>query len=297
MPTLVTQNPLQLTTQNGFESNNNSIDGGTPAPTQFSLVQNISASSDVTFNTMIQAQDENLVIWNSANTQNMVLGYGFISGSNLVFGTGTIEQGTGMSVTENYTHSGSLVVNGAVSFGKMVIDYETFEVLNESGSTKFGDDLADNHERTGSVRVKANSVNLFPDDSVIVKFSDDEDFSLGRQNVLVTERAVAAKITGDSNANLAYLRGTYAKKASSITNNTASFTATTSSLPTTTELSQSVTSLADFQFFNNGMLMEYSGLSIKQDGDNFLLKVDSSELGYDIVDGSSEIVAYGKFNV
>ena len=132
---------------------------------------------------------------------------------------------------------------------------------------------------------------------MIVKFSDDEDFSLGRQNVLVTERAVAAKITGDSNANLAYLRGTYAKKASSITNNTASFTATTSSLPTTTELSQSVTSLADFQFFNNGMLMEYSGLSIKQDGDNFLLKVDSSELGYDIVDGSSEIVAYGKFNV
>ena len=93
------------------------------------------------------------------------------------------------------------------------------------------------------------------------------------------------------------MRGTYAKKASSITNNTASFTATTSSLPTTTELSQSVTSLADFQFFNNGMLMEYSGLSIKQDGDNFLLKVDSSELGYDIVDGSSEIVAYGKFNV
>ena len=37
--------------------------------------------------------------------------------------------------------------------------------------------------------------------------------------------------------------------------------------------------------------------NIKQDGDNFLLKVDSSELGYDIVDGSSEIVAYGKFNV
>ena len=294
MPTLITQNPLQISTQNGIVSSDNQINGTSTAPTEFSLLQNISTGSDVTFNTVQQSQTETIVLANENDaSQNMVLGYGFISGSNLVFGTGT--GGDGMGISENYTHSGSLVVNGDVSFGEMVIDYETFEILNRSGSTKMGDSIDDDiHERTGSLKIAAGSAMTFLD-TVIVDINNGNSFAQARQNALVTERAVAEVLTGDVLGNLNHLRYNVPRKASSAINNTtASFSAVTSSFPEGSTLTNPVTVVEDFLFFNNGMLMEPVGLSIRQNGDNFLLHVNTSSIGYPI-DGDSEIVGWGKF--
>ena len=152
MPTLITQNPLQISTQNGIVSSDNQINGTSTAPTEFSLLQNISTGSDVTFNTVQQSQTETIVLANENDaSQNMVLGYGFISGSNLVFGTGT--GGDGMGISENYTHSGSLVVNGDVSFSsshfKISLSSYVYPSLAITGSTiipcKIGDLISDSN--------------------------------------------------------------------------------------------------------------------------------------------------------
>ena len=51
----------------------------------------------------------------------------------------------------------------------------------------------------------------------------------------------------------------------------------------------------DFSFFINGAYMEHDALTIQQDGGQFLLKVDSDEIGYTL-ESDDEIIAHGKFN-
>ena len=66
-----------------------------------------------------------------------------------------------------------------------------------------------------------------------------------------------------------------------------------------TEISND-TSLADgsendFIFFINGQYMEHDALTIQQAGSNFLLKVDTSSMGY-VLESDDEILGIGKFN-
>ena len=81
------------------------------------------------------------------------------------------------------------------------------------------------------------------------------------------------------------------KNASSVTNNTASFTAVTASAP------DGITSTSenDFLFWNNGQVMEHDALTIQQSGSTFLLIVDGSSLGYNL-ETDDEIKAWGKFD-
>ena len=55
------------------------------------------------------------------------------------------------------------------------------------------------------------------------------------------------------------------------------------------------TSKDDFMFFSNGVFLETDALTIQQDGGQFLLKVDSDEIGYTL-ESDDEIIAHGKFN-
>ena len=84
-----------------------------------------------------------------------------------------------------------------------------------------------------------------------------------------------AKSYADSNVGAStvepYLRKNYNKVATSILNNTASFTAVTASAPD----GITATSETDFLFFNNGQIMEHDAITIQQAGSTFLLKVDS----------------------
>jgi len=98
-----------------------------------------------------------------------------------------------------------------------------------------------------------------------------------------------------------FLRKSYVKKAASFSGavtlndisgyETASFTATMASAPS------GLTSVGenDFVFFLNGQYMEHDALEVQQNGSNFLLKVNTSSIGY-VLEGDDEIIAHGKFD-
>ena len=88
-----------------------------------------------------------------------------------------------------------------------------------------------------------------------------------------------------------YLRKSFVKKAASLTNNTASFTAVTASAP----YGMLSTNENDFMFFINGQYMEHDALTVKQSGSNFLLNVDASSIGYNL-ESDDEVLAFGKFD-
>jgi len=87
-----------------------------------------------------------------------------------------------------------------------------------------------------------------------------------------------------------YLRKNYNKTASSVSNNTASFSAVTASAGSLT-----ATNEGDYLFFNNGQIMEHDALTIQQSGSTFMLISDPTSLGYNL-DSLDEIKAWGKFN-
>ena len=98
-----------------------------------------------------------------------------------------------------------------------------------------------------------------------------------------------------------FLRKSYVKKAASFSgvatlNNisgyeTASFTATMASAPSgLTTVGEN-----DFVFFLNGQYMEHDALEIQQNGSNFLLKVNTTSIGY-VLESDDEIIAHGKFD-
>ena len=212
----------------------------------------------------------------------MVLGYQFISGSNLTFTTD--EQG----ISENYTHEDDITINGNVNFLSASAEQENTIRIESSGSTKFGDTLDDLHQITGSFNV-TGSMSL---NGTTLSVSDNSDISLARQNVVVTERVGSIVLGGDTITENNYLRKVYAKKADTISNSTASFSATTASIAT----GMTTTSVHDFQFFINGMIMEFDALTIQQNPANeFELHINTDSLGYNL-QSDDEIVAWGKFN-
>ncbi len=98
-----------------------------------------------------------------------------------------------------------------------------------------------------------------------------------------------------------FLRKSYVKKvasfAGSVTLNeftgysTASFTAASASAPSgLTAVDEN-----DFVFFLNGQYMEHDALEIQQSGSSFLLKVNTTSIGY-VLESDDEILAHGKFN-
>ena len=88
-----------------------------------------------------------------------------------------------------------------------------------------------------------------------------------------------------------YLRKSFVKKSNSISSATASFNAVTASAPT----GLSATNEQDFVFFINGQYMEHDALEIQQNSTTFLLKVNTTSIGYDL-ESDDEIIAQGKFN-
>ncbi len=280
MPLFTFKNPLTLSDGTGFTS---SIDDGmaglSPAVNELSIGQNVATSSNVTFGETTLDETKTFIIPNNAGTQNMVLGYGFISGS-------TIEFTNDLVVSENHTHEDDLTIIGSVSYEASNFSGSSVTTIHQSGSTTLGDSLDDVHNITGSYSIsgsmKINGVE-------ITEISNNSDFSDGSSNTLVTEAAAYVGVLGDTATNNVFLRKNYAK-AGTITNSTASFTAATASVSTLTAVTKN-----DFQFFLNGMLMEPDAITIEQSGSTFLTHINASSLGYNLT-GNDEVVAWGKFN-
>ena len=280
MPLFKFKNPLRTSGSNGFQTSITDQDGTISTINVFSIGQDVGTDSNVEFDGVSQPEAQTAIIGTDAN--NMVLGYQFISGSNLTFTTD--EQG----ISENYTHENDITINGNINFFSASAEQENTVRIESSGSTKFGDTIDDLHQITGSFNL-TGSMSL---NGTTLSVSDNSDISLGRQNVVVTERVGSIVLGGDTITENNYLRKVYAKKADTISNSTASFSATTASIAT----GMTTTSVHDFQFFINGMIMEFDALTIQQNPANeFELHINTDSLGYNL-QSDDEIVAWGKFN-
>ncbi len=281
MPILKFKNPLTITGSDGFISNILNMDGTVRQNNILEIGQDVGTDQDVTFNSVESPENETLIINNEAGTQNMVLGYEFISGSNLTFTVDT------MTISENFTHEDDITINGAINFVSMSAELNNSSVIFQSGSTRFGDDLNDTHFVTGSMSI-SGSFGLNGVD--IIGISNNSDVTAARSNVLITENAAKAALGGDIELNNQYMRKIFAHTGS-ISNSTASFSAVTASV--NTDLTG--TTKQDFQFYLNGMLLEQDALTIQQSSSVFELHMNASSLGYNL-SNSDEIVAWGKFN-
>ena len=281
MPILKFKNPLTITGSDGFISNILNMDGTVRQNNVLEIGQDIGTDQDVTFNSVESPENQTLIINNEAGTQNMVLGYEFISGSNLTFTVDT------MTISENFTHEDDITINGAINFTSMSAELNNSSVIFQSGSTRFGDDLNDTHFVTGSMSI-SGSFGLNGVD--IIGISNNSDVTAARSNILITENAAKAALGGDIELNNQYLRKIFAHTGS-ISNSTASFSAVTASV--STDLTG--TTKQDFQFYLNGMLLEQDALTIQQSSSVFELHMNASSLGYNL-SSDDEIVAWGKFN-
>jgi len=167
--------------------------------------------------------------------------------------TGSIE------VTGSFTLDTNLTIGGTLTAQNIVSEYQTSNVIQESGSTKFGDSSDDTHRFSGSFQSTGSIV------------GGDTDPPAAIINLL---------------------RKNYNKSATSITNNTCSFNAITAS----TADGFAAVSENDFIFFNNGNVIEHDALTIQQSGSTFLLIVIPDSYGFDLNSSVDNIRAWGKFN-
>ena len=277
MPILKFKNPLTITGSDGFISNILNMDGTIRQNNVLEIGQDVGTDQDVTFNSVESPENETLIINNEAGTQNMVLGYEFISGSNLTFTVDT------MTISENFTHEDDITINGAINFVSMSAELNNSSVIFQSGSTRFGDDLNDTHSVTGSISV-SGSFDL--NEYGISEISNNTTLENSATS-LITENAASQSLNLSTDTD--FLRNNFAK-VGTISNSTASFSAVTGSAGTLTS-----TTKQDFQFYLNGMLLEQDALTIQQSSSVFELHMNASSLGYNLSD-SDEIVAWGKFN-
>jgi hypothetical protein len=196
----------------------------------------------------------------------------------------------GLSVTGSLTITGNATVQGNVTAEEIISELTSSMALFKSGSTLFGDTIDDNHYITGSL-YETGSFEL--NGYSVKEISSDVLLADSSSTALVTERAFKTYMDtiagGIDSATNAYLRKNYNKTASSVSNNTASFSALSASAGTLT-----ATSETDFLFFNNGQAMEHDALSIQQSGGTFYLIANSDSLGYNLA-SDDEIKAWGKF--
>ena len=208
--------------------------------------------------------------------------------------TNNFSAGGSINVTGNLTIPGNATVSGKVTAEEIIAELTSSNVIFKSGSTQFGDTIDDTHYVTGSV-YQSGSFSLLGSGN-ITEFSNDTTLADGSSTALATEsssRAYTDVQLGSSGIPTTadtYLRKNYNKTASSVSNNTASFSAVTASAGSLT-----ATNEGDYLFFNNGQIMEHDALTIQQSGSTFLLIVDPSSIGYNL-DSLDEIKAWGKFN-
>jgi hypothetical protein len=276
----ILKNSLTLSGGTGVTLSNDGIDFDASIP----IDQNITVGNDI--------RTTGKVEFNAVTSSGYDLsGYTLLSdrwASNFTAG-GTIR------VTGDLTIPGNASVGVNVTAEKYEAELTSSGTIFASGSTQFGDTIDDIHYFTGSIQ-QSGSFSLLGS-SNITEFSNDTTLTDNSTTALTTESASKAYTdvqlggSGEPTDTDSYLRKSYNKTASSVSNNTASFSAVTASAPE----SITTTSEIDFLFFNNGQAMEHDALQIQQSGSTFMLIANPSSLGYNL-DNSDEIKAWGKFN-
>ena len=227
------------------------------------------------------------VVFNQLTTSPVIIDNGNLRlNSNTI--TGSFTQTGNLIFSSNFTSNGNLTVDGTLTAEKIETEYTQSVTLFESGSTLFGDTLDDNHHMTGSMLTTGSlTLNAYK----ITEISDDTSLTDGSSTAIVTENAIETYANLHTKTINTYNRKSFAHTGSFVSVNTASFTTVTASAPS----SYTGTTVHDFMFFLNGVIMENDSLNIEQSGSTFLLKVNNSTLGYNL-EAQDEIVSFGKFN-
>jgi hypothetical protein len=269
---------LTLTQGTGVTISNSGVgfDGSSALTQTISIGQSVTTTDNVLFN---QVTASNALQIGTSSTKYTSTG---ISGSIDVTGS--------LATTGNFTVQGDATINGTLTADEFHTTFTSASVLFDSGSTKFGDTLDDTHQFTGSADITGSfKLNGYE----ITEISNDTSLTDGSATSVPTENAVKTYITGLVGGAQTYLRKQFVKISSGISNSsTASFNSvTTASAPA----GYTATSENDFIFFINGQYMEHDALTIQQAGSNFLLKVDTSGIGYTL-ESDDEILGIGKFD-
>ena len=253
-----------------------SFDGSNALTQAISIGQPVGTTDSVTFN---QVTASSALQIGDSSTKYTTTG---ISGSIDITGS--------LVTTGNLTVAGNATINGTLTANEFHTVMTSASILFESGSTKFGNSTDDKHEFTGSAQVTGSfELNGYSVDEI----SNDTSLTDGSATALVTENAVKTYVEANTTTVSGYLRKQFVKVSSGVSNaSTASFSSVASaSAPT----GYTATSENDFIFFINGQYMEHDALTIQQAGSNFLLKVNTSGIGYTL-ESDDEILAIGKFN-
>ena len=240
----------------------------------FGIGQAVSTTSDVKFNKL--------------TTNPVIIDNGTLRLDNNMI-SGSFTQTGNFKVSSNFTYEGDLSVGGDLTTEKIESELTQSATIYESGSSLFGDTITDNHYVTGSL-LSSGSLVLNASNG-IREVSNDTSLTDGSSTAFVTENAVKNYIDDNTNDFQSYSRKSFAHTGSFVSVSTASFTTVTASAPT----GHTDTTVNDFMFFLNGMIMENDSLGIEQSGSTFLLKVDNNFIGYNLESGD-EIVGFGKFN-
>ncbi len=227
------------------------------------------------------------VVFNQLTTSPVIIDNGNLRlNSNTI--TGSFTQTGNLIFSSNFTSNGNLTVDGTLTAEKIETEYTQSVTLFESGSTVFGDTLDDNHHMTGSMLTTGSlTLNAYK----ITEISDDTSLADSSTTAIVTENAAETYGTLNTKTINTYQRKSFAYTGSFVSVSTASFSALSASAPS----GYTGTTVHDFMFFLNGVIMENDSLNIEQSGSTFLLKVNNSTLGYNL-EAQDEIVSFGKFN-
>jgi len=228
------------------------------------------------------------VIFNKLTTNPVIIDNGTLRLDNNMI-SGSFTQTGNFKVSSNFTYNGDLSVGGKLTAEKIESELTQSATIYESGSSLFGDTITDTHYITGSL-FSTGSLTLNASNG-IKEISNDTSLTDESSTAFVTENAVKNYIDDNTNNFQSYSRKSFAHTGSFVSVSTASFTTVTASAPT----GHTDTTVNDFMFFLNGMIMENDSLSIEQSSSIFLLKTNNDTLGYNLK-LSDEIVGFGKFN-
>jgi len=266
--------PLQFINSTGFDTTpNTDIFGNEVTTVTFAIGQDVGSGSNVQFNQLTATPP--ILIDNGI----FKLDDGSISGSYTHTGN--------FSITNNFTYQDDLTISGKLTAEKIEAELTQSTVIFKSGSTKFGNSSDDSHKVSGSLLISGSfSLNSYE----VTSISNDTNLTDSSATDLLTENALNNFSLAATDETV-YLRKSFTKVGTFVSNTTASFSALTASAPS----ALTSTSELDFMFFNNGMLMEYDALEIEQSASVLFLKINSNSLGYELK-STDEIIGFGKFN-
>ena len=285
-------NPLILSGSNGVNVFPDQLDNRANVTASITLEQDIRTTANVTFNQTSFTSNDAV---NVSNSKWLIKK----EGSTVKFiPTGSLSITGSLNAADNTIIPSDLNIPGQISAKEIKTSNVSSSILFTSGSTKFGDSLDDSHPFTGSLSI-LNSLELSGSGNFkMTEIRNEPQPSSPYSTNPVTEFA-ARNILAPFSANQTYNRKCFAKVATSLTTDSVTFNAVTASAPRSEDTSLfeqlPITSVNDFMFFRNGMLMENDALTITQNGSELLLQLDTPNLGYTLVD-DDEIVAWGKFN-